>query len=409
MRVLIVSQYFWPENFRINDLASGLAERGHEVTVLTGMPNYPEGKIFAGYGFWIRQEEYKGVKVIRVPLISRGNGRSLRLIANYMSFALSACLFGPILCRAKSDLIFVCQLSPVTVGLPALLLKKIKRIPIMFWILDLWPESLSATGAINSKSILKVVDNLVRYIYRGCDKILMSSQGFITSILAKASKSANPDYFPNWQEPEYSMAKIIPENLPEGFRIVFAGNIGSAQNFETIISVAEKLKGNLDIQWVILGDGRCLEWVKEQVELRNLSSSFHLKGRYPAEMMPSFFAQADIMLVTLKRDPAFALTVPGKIQSYMACGRPIVAALDGEGGRLIIESGAGLSVSSEDVDALADAIMTMYHMPKDEREAMGKNGKDYCEENFDRDKLLNRLEVWMQELIQENNNNYSAL
>ena len=400
MKVLIVSQYFWPENFRINDLASGLVERGHEVTVLTGMPNYPEGKLFSGYGYSIRHENYKGVKVIRVPLVSRGNGRSLRLIANYISFAIISCLLGPFLCRGKFDLIFVCQLSPVTVGLPALLLKKIKRIPIIFWILDLWPESLSATGAINSPSILKKVDTLVRFIYRGCDKILVSSQGFIASIIAKTANSANPDYFPNWQEPEYSDTKTNSESLPEGFRIVFAGNVGAAQDFETILSVVEKLKAYPDIQWVILGDGRRFDWVKEQVEVRDLSASFHLKGRYPAEMMPSFFAQADVMLVTLKRDPVFALTVPGKIQSYMACGRPIIAALDGEGGRLVIESGAGLSVPSEDVDALAEAIMTMYRMPKDEREAMGKSGKEYCEENFDRDKLLDRLDGWMRELVE---------
>lgn len=400
MNILIISQYFWPENFRINDLASGLVERGHEVTVLTGMPNYPEGKLFSGYGFSIRHEEYKGVKVIRVPLVSRGNGKSLRLIANYISFVLTACLFGPFLCRGKFNLIFVCQLSPVTVGLPALLLKKIKRIPIIFWVLDLWPESLSATGAINSPSILKMVDAMVRYIYRGCDKILVSSQGFIASIVGKTVNSAHLDYFPNWQEPEYSDATSSTECLPEGFRVVFAGNVGSAQNFETIVSVAEILKGYRDIKWIILGDGRCLDWVKKQIELRNLSASFHLKGRYPAEMMPAFFAQADVMLVTLKRDPVFALTVPGKIQSYMACGRPIVAALDGEGGRLITESGSGLSVPSEDVDALAGAILTMYRMPKDEREAMGKRGKEYCEENFHRDKLLDRLDGWMRELVE---------
>ena len=400
MKILIVSQYFWPENFRINDLASGLVERGHEVTVLTGMPNYPDGKLFPGYGFFIRCEEYKGVRVVRVPLIPRGNGRNLRLIANYISFSLTACLLGPLLCRDKYKLIFVCQLSPVTVGLPALFLKKIKRIPIIFWILDLWPESLSATGAIYSSSILKKVDTLVRFIYSGCDKIIVSSRGFIPSVAKKLEDPANISYFPNWQEPEYSEVTTTNECIPSGFRVIFAGNVGTAQDFETILSVAEKLKGYRDIQWVILGDGRCLSWVKEQVELRNLSASFHLKGRYPSEMMPAFFAQADVMLVTLKRDPVFALTVPGKIQSYMACGRPIVAALDGEGGRLITESGSGLSVPSEDVDALADAIITMYRMPKVEREAMGKRGKEYCEENFGRDVLLDRLDGWMRKLVE---------
>lgn len=399
MKVLIVSQYFWPENFRINDLATGLVERGHDVTVLTGMPNYPEGKLFPGYGFFIKHENFKGVKLIRVPLVSRGNGRSLRLIVNYISFVLSACFLGPFLCHDKFNLIFVCQLSPVTVGLPALLLKKLKRIPIIFWILDLWPESLSATGAIHSPNILKMVDVLVRFIYRGCDKIIVSSRGFIPSVAKKLENSAHISYFPNWQEPEYKDVTTITECLPEGFRVIFAGNVGAAQDFETILTVADKLKGFRDIQWIILGDGRRMEWVKEQVELRKLSESFHLKGRYASEAMPAFFAQADVMLVTLKRDPVFALTVPGKIQSYMACGKPIVAALDGEGGRLIKESGSGLSVSSENVDALADAILTMYRMPKKEREAMGKRGEEYCKNNFGRDILLDKLDGWMRTIV----------
>lgn len=399
MKVLIVSQYFWPENFRVNDLASGLVERGHEVTVLTGIPNYPEGKFFSGYGFFNRSEVYQGIRIIRVPLLPRGNGRSLRLIINYLSFALTACLFGPFLCRGDYDLIIVCQLSPVTVGLPALLLKKIKRIPVIFWILDLWPESLSATGAIRSPWFLRRVDALVCFIYRGCDKIVVSSRGFIPSVAEKLNNSGLIDYFPNWQEPEYSAAKASAECLPTGFCVVFAGNVGAAQDFETIIAAAEELKGYSDIQWVILGDGRRLDWVREQVKGRNLASSFHLKGRYSPAAMPAFFAQADVMLVTLRRDPAFALTVPGKIQSYMACGRPIVAALDGEGGRLITESGSGLSVPAEDITALADAILTMYRMPKDERESMGSRGKEYCAANFEREMLLDRLEGWMREMV----------
>jgi glycosyltransferase involved in cell wall biosynthesis len=284
------------------------------------------------------------------------------------------------------------------VGLPALLLKKIKRIPIIFWILDLWPESLSATGAIRLPGILKMVNALVRFIYRGCDKIVVSSRGFMPSVAGKLDNPARLDYFPNWQEPEYSDAATITESLPEGFLVVFAGNIGAAQDFETILSVAEKLKGYRDIQWVIFGDGSRLDWVKEQVELRELSSSFHLKGRYPSEAMPAFFAQADLMLVTLKRDPVFALTVPGKIQSYMACGRPIVAALDGEGGRLITKSGSGLSVPAGDDDALVDAVLTMYRMSKEQREEMGKCGKSFCKANFEREKLMDRLEGWMREL-----------
>jgi colanic acid biosynthesis glycosyl transferase WcaI len=398
MRILVISQYFWPENFRINDLAAGLVERGYEITVLTGSPNYPGGRFFPGYQFINKQEKYHGVHVVRVPLVPRGNGKGVRLIVNYLFYAFSASILGPILCRGKFDLIFVCQLSPVTVGIPARVFKKIKKIPILFWILDLWPESLSATGAVRSQGILKKIDTLVRFIYHGCDKIVVSSLGFIPSVAAKGINRERIGYFPNWQEPEYGDTVPVTEYLPQGFRIVFAGNIGVAQDFETILSAAEKLKRYNEILWVILGDGRRREWVKSQVEKRGLSASFHLMGRYPSEAMPGFFAQADVLLVTLKRDPAFALTVPGKIQSYMSCGRPVVAALDGEGGRLVVESGAGLSVPAGDVDGLVHAVLTMYRMPKSDRDAMGIRGKEYCSAHFGRTLLMDRLEGWLNDL-----------
>ena len=404
MHVLIVTQHFWPENFRINDLAAGLIERGHQVTVLTGIPNYPGGRFFPGYGFFKKtREEYKGTRIIRLPLVPRGKGSGIRLAINYLSFALSAIVLSPIFCRGGFDLIFVCQLTPVTVGLPALLLKKIRRIPILFWILDLWPESLSATGAIRSGWMLEQVDKLVRFIYRGCDKIVVASKGFLPSVIAKGIPAERTGYFPNWYESEY---RIHPDqddatctaDMPVGFRVMFAGNIGVAQDFGTILSAAELLKQYQDIYWVILGDGRQFEWVKEQVKLRELEDRVLLLGRHAPERMVGYFAQADSMLVTLKRDPVFALTIPGKIQSYLACGRPIVAALDGQGAQLIRESGAGFASSAEDVVALAKSVLTMYRMPKAAREAMGACGKDYCEKNFKRVMLFDRLEGWMREL-----------
>jgi glycosyltransferase involved in cell wall biosynthesis len=404
MHVLIVTQYFWPENFRINDLAVGLVERGHEVTVLTGTPNYPEGRFFAGYGVLKnRREEYKGVQICRVPLVPRGSGRGIRLAINYLSFALSAIVFSPACCRGKYDLILVCQLSPVTVGLPALFLKKLRRVPILFWILDLWPESLSATGAVRSGKVLAQLDKLVRFIYHGCDKIVVASKAFLPSVMAKGIAVERTGYLPNWYEPEYQnqldqAGATSANGLPAGFRVMFAGNIGVAQDFGTILSTAEMLKPYQDIYWIIVGDGRQYEWVKEQVKLRALEDRVILLGRHAPEKMAGYFAQADAMLVTLKRDPAFALTIPGKIQSYMACGRPILAALDGEGAQLIKESGAGFSSPAEDVEALAQSVMALYRMPKEEREAMGACGKEYCEKNFEREMLIDRLEGWMREL-----------
>jgi colanic acid biosynthesis glycosyl transferase WcaI len=407
VKVLIVSQYFWPENFRINDLAAGLVERGNQVTVLTGIPNYPSGNFFSGYGLFKKtREEYRGVSILRVPLAPRGEGSGVRLALNYLSFAFFASILSPLLCREKFDVIFVFEPSPITVGLPALVLKRLKSIPILFWVQDLWPESLSATGAVSSTIILSGVRKLVRFIYRHCDRILIQSPAFSPLIESQGVASERITFFPNSVEETYKPATGLTnlnENnlLPSGFRIMFAGNIGAAQDFSTILSAAEKLKDHSDIKWVILGDGRRFEWVKGEVLSRGLADTVHLLGRHPPEAMTGFFAGADVMLVTLKRDPIFALTIPSKIQSYMACEKPIIAALDGEGERLIMESGAGLASPAEDADALAASILKSYSMPKEEREAMGKRGKVYCDANFEREMLIDRLEGWMKECVQQ--------
>ena len=333
MKILIVSQYFWPENFRINDLAIGLQEKGHHVTVLTGQPNYPTGKFFPGYGFWKkRREDYQGIDVRRVPLVARGNGGAWRLMGNYFSFALFACLLGPVMCRGKVDRILVYEPSPITVGLPALLLKKVKRAPLFFWVQDLWPDSLSATGAIRSAWILKLVEYLVRVIYCGCDRILVQSRAFCLPIV---NLGITPDrilYFPNSAEKLYHPVVLQPNakehtQMPNGFRVMFAGNIGKAQDFETILGAAEHTQSHPDIHWVILGDGRMFSWVGDQVKRRGLTKTVHLLGRHPVEAMPRYFSLANVMLVTLRRDPIFALTIPAKVQSYLACAKPLIAAL----------------------------------------------------------------------------------
>ena len=401
MHILIVSQYFWPENFRINDLALGLQELGHKVTVLTGNPNYPGGSFYPGYGFLRKsREDFHGMDLIRVPLLPRGDGGKVRLILNYLSFALFACLLAPFSCRGKYDLIFVYQLSPVTVGLPALLLKKIKKVPIMFWVQDLWPESLSATGAINSKLILHLVENMVRFIYRGCDNILVQSKAFSPSIEKLGVDSKRIFYFPNGAEELYQPAAAgedLPEltGMPAGFRIMFAGNIGAAQDFPTIIEAAYLLKDYPDIHWLIVGDGRMLPWVKSEVSKRNLENRMHFLGRHHVELMPAFFSCAHVMLATLKKEPIFALTIPAKIQSYMACARPIIAALDGEGARTVAEAEAGFTCPAEAPEALAKAVLLMYKTSTAERETMGRRGREYFERNFERSLLLEQLDGWI--------------
>ncbi|MGB3680986.1 MAG: glycosyltransferase family 4 protein [Rubrobacteraceae bacterium] len=405
MRVLIVSQYFWPESFRVNDLASGLMERGHRVTVLTGRPNYPEGSFFPGYGA-VRpvREDYKGARVLRVPLLPRGRGGRVRLSLNYLSFALSASLLGPLLCRDRYDLIFVYEPSPITVGLPAIVLKRLKNLPIVFWVQDLWPESLSATDAVSSERVLGYVGKLVRYIYRRCDRILVTSKMFEPRVREAGAEKSTIRYWPQWAEALYHPMELegnAPEReeLPKGFRVVFAGNIGAAQSFETILDAAAKLKEHPEIKWVVLGDGRMRRWVEQRVEQLGLKKSIYILGSRPNEEMPRYLSLADSLLVSLRRQEIFSLTIPGKVQSYLACGRPIVAALDGEGARVVRESGAGLVAPAQDADALAEAVLEMYRMPPGEREALGRRGRAYFEQHFEREKLLDRLEAWMHELV----------
>lgn len=403
MRILVVTQYFWPENFRINDLVKGLLDRGHAVTILTGLPNYPQGGFHEGYG-WLgpSRERWHGAEIIRVPLVPRGGGGGLRLALNYLSFALSATLLGPWRCRGRYDFIFVYEPSPVTVGIPATILGRIRKTPVLFWVQDLWPESLSATGAISAPWILRGVERLVRWIYGGCARVLVQSEAFIEPVARLGVSKDRILYFPNSAEEIYQPLPAQMQwdgpALPDGFRVMFAGNIGTAQSFETILSAAEMLRADPGIHWIIVGSGRLFHWLETEIEHRKLQNCVHLAGSFPLETMSAWFAQADVMLVSLRRAPTFSMTIPSKIQSYMACARPIIAAMDGEGARAVEAAGAGIAVPAEDAPALVDAVVRLYRLPAAEREAIGKRGRDYFDTHFERNGLLDRLDRWMDEI-----------
>jgi glycosyltransferase involved in cell wall biosynthesis len=405
MRVLIISQYFWPESFPINDLALGLQERGHEVSVLTSIPNYPTGRFYPGYGILSPlKDSFEGVTVYRMPMVPKGNGNALHMMLNYASLALSGSLFGPFLLGKKVDLIFVYQPSPITVGLPARVMKMLTHAPILFWVQDIWPETLAGTGMVRSRFLLKSVEKLVEFIYAGCDRILVQSKAFTERIRNVGVPEEKIFYYPNSAEELYRPLKVDTDAtergiMPDGFRIMFAGNIGKAQDFPTVLSAAEKLKDYPEIKWVVLGDGTMRSWVEEQIEARKLNEAVHLIGRHPVSTMPSFFSLADALLVTLKRDPIFAITIPSKVQSYLACAKPVLAALDGEGARVIEESGGGMTAPSGDADALAEIVLKMYKMPNADREKMGRHARKYFEEHFERNMLLDRLDKWMREAI----------
>ena len=402
MNILVVSQYFWPENFRINDLVREWTRQGHRVTVLTGRPNYPGGVVFADF---LREPanfaHYEGASVHRVPMLARANG-SLRLVLNYLSFALSACLTGPWkLRRLRPDVIFVFEPSPVTVGLPAVLLGRLKRCPVVFWALDLWPETLAAVGVVKHPGALMMVGRLVRFIYNRCTLVLGQSRSFLPSIARHCDDPGKVRYFPSWaedvfQDPTAAPAPEIPP-APGTFNVLFAGNVGDAQDFPAILDAAERLKHRRDIRWLIVGDGRRSAWVADQVRTRGLHDQVLQLGRFPVERMPSFYAHADALLVTLKKDPTFSMTIPGKVQSYLAAGRPILGMLDGEGADVISRAEAGLVCQAGDGAALADTLTRFAALPVDERQRMGARGQAYARAEFDRQTLMSRLHALLEE------------
>ena len=394
-RVLIHTNHFYPETFRVNDIAFDLADKGYDVTVITSVPNYPKGVFFDGSGVFKRRKEIvNGVKVIRVPVIPRGNGSGMRLMLNYLSYLVSATITAVYLALTKKyDLIFVHETSPVTVGIPAVLVKKIQKIPLYFWVLDLWPESLEAAGNIRNKSVLNFFAAITKWIYRNSDKILISSRGFNRSICEKGNFADKIIYFPNWSEDTILDAglKSIPQ-LPEGFRIMFAGNIGEAQNFENLLKVALALKDRSEIQWIIIGDGRKVNYVSQFVEQHGLQNTFHLLGRYDISYMASFFKQADVMLVSLNDEPVFNATLPAKVQAYMACKKPILAMLNGEGQEVISAAKCGLFADASDIDGMVTQINKLYEMSQSDLVQLGENGYKFYVEHFRKETCMEHLE-----------------
>lgn len=406
MKILVVSQYFWPENFRINDLCTELAVRGHKITVLTGVPNYPEGEVFEEY----RNDpdmftEYEGSEIIRVPMIARGKGNSIKLAMNYLSYALSASFIGAFKLRNKKfDMIFVFEPSPITVGLPAIFIKKIKKIPVVFWVLDLWPETLEALGVVKSKHVLNLVGKLVSFIYNRCDLVLGQSKAFFEGISHYTEDKVKIKYFPSWSEnvnseTSLSTVKVI-EKYNDAFKVLFTGNVGEAQDFPAILKAASLLKDKQEnVKFFIVGDGRMFDWVKAEISNCVLNDYVYLLGRYPLETMPSFYSSANALLVTLKDSPVFAMTIPGKIQSYLASGKPILTMLTGEGSRVVEEAECGYIADSGDYETLAENIIRMAVLSNAELSVLGGKAKFYAESEFDRDKLISQLEVWFVELV----------
>ena len=404
MRLLIITQYFWPEDFRVNELVRELSGRGHEITVLTGKPNYPDGVVFADYAVDpARFATYAGARVIRVPMLARGRGIP-RLLLNYVTFAVSATLVGWMRIRnAAFDAIFVFEPSPITVGLPAVAFRALRGWPVAFWVLDQWPESLAAVGMIRSRRLLALVGALVRAIYTRCDLILSPSRLLVPQIATYCRAGQKIEYLPNWSESAYqavgdSRAPEVPPSAG-GFSVMFAGNIGEAQDFPAILDAAERLRGHPEVRWLIVGEGRMAAWVRAEIDRRGLSDCVIMLGRFPADRMPSLFLHADALLVSLKKDPVFTMTAPGKLQSYLSAGRPVVAMLDGEGASVVEEARAGVTGPAGDGARLAANVLGLASLPAGERAAMGARGMSYALREFSRVALVDRLEKWLGAMI----------
>jgi glycosyltransferase involved in cell wall biosynthesis len=397
MRILVVSQYYYPENFRINEVVQSLAAKGAMVDVLTGKPNYPGGKIFAGYSAWgCKIEKALGATLYRVPIFPRGERGALRLALNYLSFVISGLLLGPWLLRGNGyDVVFVYGPSPILVAIPAVFLAWLKDRKLVVWVQDLWPDSLSATGYLHNKTALGMLEAVTCWIYRHTDLLLVQSRAFIPSV-SKLAPGKLIEYYPNSvdssfaQQPSTEIALPEIPQMDEGFPVVFTGNVGAGQAVEVMLEAAQLLLDIPEIRFVVIGQGSRWEWMREQVEARGLTN-LHLPGRFPINTMPGLMQKASALLVTLADEPIFALTVPNKVQAYMAAGRPILACLNGEGGRLVREAGAGLSVPAEDAKALAGAVLQLYRMSPEQCAEMGSNGRRYFKANFDHVKLICEL------------------
>ena len=411
MNILVVTPHFYPENFRINDFAEEFVRRGHDITVLTAVPDYPDGQFHVGYGIFKQSRElYKGIKIFRAPLIPRGSGTNIRLALNYISYVMGAIFTSLFLLNNKFDIVFVFEPSPITVGIPAIFIKKINKIPLCFWVLDLWPESVVSAGNLKNTSLIpKILNQIVRFIYKHSDKILVSSNGFIDSIEGKGISRDKIEFFPQWAEHIFKplkSTKYLLRDIPrDSFKIMFAGNIGEAQDFPSILEAANKLKNNINIQWIILGSGRRESWVKTKIDEYGLEKSFHMFGNFPLEQMPEFYANADAMLFSLKDEYIFSITIPAKVQTYLACGKPVLAMINGEGGKVVLDANAGLVCPAESPDRLVDNILEMNKLGVEEISKMGKNARKYYEENFERSFLFKKIENIFKAMCLSTNSN----
>ncbi|MBX9913419.1 MAG: glycosyltransferase family 4 protein [Pseudomonadaceae bacterium] len=380
MKVLVWTQYFWPENFHINQVVAELHKQGMHVTVLTGKPNYPDGDIFAGYSALGIQTEYRdGIEIIRLPLRARGKSSAKGLILNYLSFIASGYVLGPWALRGrKFDVVFVYAPSPLLQALPAIFVSWIKRAPLALWVQDIWPESLKATGYIKNRRILKFIEYVVRYIYRYSDSILIQSEGFRDSVQRLSSDRTKVQFFPNTavQLTKDNLSSLDLRRVSRYFSVVFAGNIGMAQSCTTIVEAAKILQGYKSIRFFVVGSGSMEKEIAQMIHDEQLDN-IELFGRVSPEEVASIYTVSSVLLLTLRDDPVLAVTVPSKFQGYLAAGKPIIVSCNGQTAQMLTDAKAGLSCAAGDSLQLAEAVLELFGSERQRLEEMGENGRAF--------------------------------
>lgn len=383
MKILVVCQYYYPEPFRIPDICEELVKRGNEVTVVTGIPNYPMGEIYEGYQNGEKRDEVlNGVNVHRCYTVPRKTG-ALHRFLNYYSYAISSTHYVKKL-KDEYDVVFVNQLSPVMMANAGITYAKKWKKKLILYCLDIWPESLVAGGISRGSIIYRFFRKASAKVYKAADKILVTSRSFSDYFLSEFGIE-NTEYLPQYAEALFNPEECKKE--PDGFiDLMFAGNVGTAQSVDTIIKAAAKCKDIERLRWHIVGDGIELENCKKLADDLGAPVTFH--GRRPVEEMPKYYSMADAMLVTMEKDPLLSLTLPGKIQSYMAAGKPMIGAIDGETKKVIAESKCGFCRGAEDADGLAEIVRQYCGTDKKE---MGHTAVEYCDTHFSQDRFFNKL------------------
>ncbi|WP_376716425.1 glycosyltransferase family 4 protein [Enterococcus gallinarum] len=398
-KILVVSQYFFPEQFRINDICNSWIERGYDVTVLTGIPNYPQGDFFEGYGFNKRRNEnLNGINIIRIPIIPRKKS-SMTMALNYLSFVISG-WFWKLFNKENFDMVFIYEVSPMTQALPAVWIAKKLKIPCYIYVMDLWPENFEIITGISSPLVITPLNKMVDYIYKNCNKIFTASESFKKNIQSRGVDPEKVFFWPQYAEEFYhtratKSKKII---VDDKINITFAGNVGMAQGLEILPIIGQRLKKeNVNVRFNIVGSGRYLETLINEVTKNALQEYFNFLEPVPPTEISEIFSASDFSFVSLQENEIFSMTIPAKLQSSMACGKPILLSASGESKDIVIKAECGYASDAGDVNHLIENIKKIVKLDKKQIEKLGNNSRNYFENNFEKEKLLDSMDSFLVE------------